>query len=174
MRFSTRRVLGICSPLGPLGDPALFEDKMRSLPLFWLFTAQALAAPSALKSFLPKEKIELCIVDNLDLSTFRSSFGPRRGAGQRTFKDLGETAPTISSGTIDFKSDDWSYTIRILGRRDYNGDGLEDIAVCFVDRALKGTYNTSEPLLLTRYAASDRLIALAYQVADKSCPHVAR
>ena len=128
------------------------------------------AAPAVPKSFLPKKNIEQFIVDNFDLSTIRSSFGPRRLPGQRTFKDLGETSPVIGKGTIEFNSDDWSYSIKILGRKDYNRDGLEDVAVCFVERSRKGSYAASAPLLLTRYGPHDLLIAIAYQIEDQSCP----
>jgi len=35
--------------------------------------------------------------------------------------------------------------LKIVGRKDVNGDGIEDLEVCFVDQALNGgTYNTSK------------------------------
>ena len=138
--------------------------------LFLLVAVGAGAAPAAPESFLPQENLERFIVDNLDLSTLRSSLGPRRGPGQRTFKDLGETSPLIGPGTIEFKSDAWLYRVEIIGRGDYNKDGLEDVAVCFVDRALKGSYTSVQPLLLTRFGPDGRLVAIAYRIEDESCP----
>ena len=144
---------------------------MRILSWLCLFAVvQSSAAVVAQKSFLPKKDIEQFIVEHLDLSTFRSSFGARRQPGQRTFEDLGETPTSVEPGKIEFKSNDWLYSIRILGRKDYNKDGLEDVAICFTDRALQGSYYSSEPLLLTRYTSAGNLIAVAFQIDDNSCP----
>jgi hypothetical protein len=155
---------------GPLGGALVFLCLSGSGAAPAHRAVASTAASSVLESFLPKEDIERFIVDHFDLGTIRSSFGPRRGPGQRTFKDLGETSPVIGKGTIEFKSDGWFRGIRILGRGDYNKDGIEDLAVCFVDRALKGSYSSQQPLLLTRYGPNERLIAISYQIEDKSCP----
>nr|WP_143028942.1 hypothetical protein [Massilia sp. PDC64] len=70
---------------------------------------------------------------------------------------------------------DWRYELRIVGRRDVNGDGVEDLEVCFIDRALNGgTYNTSEGLLITRYSADGYAIALNYSLDDGVCENYAR
>ena len=70
---------------------------------------------------------------------------------------------------------DWRYELRIVGRRDVNGDGIEDLEVCFVDRALNGeTYSTSEGLLITRYSAEGYAIALSYSLDDGICENYAR
>jgi hypothetical protein len=70
---------------------------------------------------------------------------------------------------------DWKYELRILGRRDVNGDGIEDLEVCFIDRALNGgSYNMSEELLITRYSADGYAIALSYSLDDGVCESYAR
>jgi hypothetical protein len=69
--------------------------------------------------------------------------------------------------------DDWFYEMRIVGRRDVNGDGIEDLEVCFVDRATNGgTYNSSQALLITRYSADSYAIALGFSV-DGVCENYA-
>lgn len=115
-------------------------------------------------SHLPSKDIEKFVVEKLDLSTFRNSFGPRREPGMRTFADFGLGPTTASNGIIEFKEDDWNYTVKILGRRDYNNDGIEDLAIRFTDRSLVGSYRTESQLLLTRYSNDGKLIAIAYEL----------
>jgi hypothetical protein len=52
------------------------------------------------------------------------------------------------------------------GAGDFNGDGLEDVAICFTDRAQNGgTYNTRRPLLLQ--LVGRRAVALSYEIDTK-------
>lgn len=67
------------------------------------------------------------------------------------------------------------YELKIVGRRDVNGDGIEDLEVCFVDRALNGgSYDTSKGLLITRYSADGYAVALSYSLNDSVCQEYAR
>jgi hypothetical protein len=73
--------------------------------------------------------------------------------------------------------DCWLYDIRVLGRGDFNGDGEEEVAICFVDEARNGgSYRTSEPLLLK--LAAGRVFAIDFDVEGEpgfeSCPRYAR
>lgn len=115
-------------------------------------------------SYLPSKDVEKFVVEQLDLSTFRNSFGPRREPGMRSFADFGLRPKTASNGIIEFKEVDWNYTVTILGRRDYNNDGIEDLAIRFTDRSLVGSYQTESQLLLTRYSNEGKLIAIAYEL----------
>jgi hypothetical protein len=70
---------------------------------------------------------------------------------------------------------DWLYELKIVGRRDVNEDGIEDLEVCFVDRALNGgSYDTSTGLLITRYSANGYAIALSYRLDESVCHEEAR
>jgi hypothetical protein len=70
---------------------------------------------------------------------------------------------------------DWLYELKIVGRRDANGDGIEDLEVCFIDRALNGgTYDTSKGLLVTRYSENDYAVALSFSLNDGICQEYAR
>jgi hypothetical protein len=70
---------------------------------------------------------------------------------------------------------DWLYELKIVGRRDVNGDGIEDLEVCFIDRALNGgTYDASEGLLVTRYSENDYAVALSFSLNDGICQEYAR
>jgi hypothetical protein len=60
----------------------------------------------------------------------------------------------------------------LLTTRRHHGDGVEDLAICFVDRAKHGSYFAQQALLVTRYTDTDLLIALKYELDD--CESVVR
>ena len=115
-------------------------------------------------SYIPESDVEIFVFQKLDLSTFRSSLGPRRTVSMRTFPAFGMSPNVLKKGIIQFETDDWFYEIEIKGRKDYNGDGIEDLAICFTDRAKKGTYSARKSLLVTRYSKDGLLVALNYEI----------
>ncbi|MFN8693251.1 MAG: hypothetical protein ACK5XX_02480 [Holosporales bacterium] len=134
------------------------------------FKSPAAAQSVNVKSYLDKEMLSQFVVDNFDILTIRSSFGSRRISGQPNyFKSFGLTPTTINKQEIIFDEKDWFYGVKILGVKDYNDDGIEDIAVCFTDRAKEGSYYTVTPLILTRYSESMPLIALAHAPYYAEC-----
>lgn len=116
------------------------------------------------ETHIPEQDAARFLVDYLDLATFRNSLGPRRTAVNRTFTTLGIAPSFVSETTVVLEDDDWYYSLEILRRTDINRDGIEDLEVCFVDRAKQGTYATQHPILLTRYAASGYVVALQFEV----------
>jgi hypothetical protein len=143
---------------------------MKSIKVFLIVAISVIYSRSSfaaeMESYIPKSGVEKFVAENLDLATIRSSFGPRRTKGQRTFKDYGMSPPVIKEGIIQFDEVDWFYEIEIKGRRDYNVDGIEDLALCFTDRAKGGTYSSKQSLLVTRYSSNGFLIALKYDISD--------
>lgn len=135
-----------------------------------LLAGSAHAAP--LTSHFPEHGLGLFLRDKFDLASIRSSFGPRRQPEQRTFADFGMVPSKADDDTLVFDlPGDWYYELKILGRRDVNRDGIEDLLVCLVDRAQNGgTYHTATALLVTRYAPDGFAIALSYSLNDKRCP----
>jgi hypothetical protein len=127
-------------------------------------------------SYFPRSNLGQFLADKFDLASIRSSFGPRRVPALRTFSDFGMKASKATDDVVVFEiPGDWLYELRIVGRRDVNGDGIEDLEVCFVDRALNGgAYNTSEGLLITRYSADGYAIALRFSLDDGVCENDAR
>lgn len=62
------------------------------------------------------------------------------------------------------------YEMKIIGRRDVNSDGIEDLEVCFVDRAQNGgTYHATQGLLITRYSETGYALALHFTQHNAAC-----
>lgn len=139
-----------------------------------ILTSTVQAAP--LVSYFPQKDLGQFLANKFDLASIRSSFGPRRTPAQRTFADFGMKPSKATEDVLMFDTPgDWFYEMTIVARRDVNGDGIEDLAVCFTDRALNGgTYHTSTGLLITRYSASDYAFALRYSLDDDVCVEHAR
>lgn len=125
-----------------------------------------------LVSYFPSKNLGQFLAEKFDLASIRSSFGPRRTSSQRTFADFGMKPTKATEELLVFNSPgDWLYELKIVGRRDVNHDGIEDIEVCFVDRALNGgTYDSSQRLLVTRYSAADYAVALSFSLDGTVCP----
>lgn len=122
------------------------------------------SADNKLQSFLPPTDIGVFLSRQLDLASFRNSLGPKRSSTQRTFAALGIEPTKVTENGAEFDSDYWYYSIQVLRRADLNGDGIEDLELCFTDQAKHGTYLSQEPLLVTRYSASGLVVALHFQV----------
>jgi len=116
-----------------------------------------------MRSFFPRKEVAASLVSSLDIASFRSSLGPRRGS-KRTFAELGMVPSKVTESAIEFEDADWYYGIRVLQRSDSNNDGVEDLEVCFTDRAKQGSYSTQQPMLVTKYSASSLAVALAYRI----------
>lgn len=134
-----------------------------------LLSKTAHAATSS--SFFPDKDVEVFLANHFDLASIRSSLNPRRAQTQRTFADLGMKPSTAANGTLSFhQPGHWFYDIKILARRDVNRDGIEDLEVCFRDRAQHGgTYNSTQGLVLTRYSADSHVIAIRFGLENSEC-----
>ena len=119
--------------------------------------AQDATAPEA----WPEQDLARFVFEHLDITSFRSSMGPRRSEGQRFFSDLGVHPNRVSETEAVSDDGGWSYSVRILGKRDYNRDGVDEVLICFSDVARDGgTYNTRKHLVVQ--LVEGRAIALAY------------
>ena len=127
-------------------------------------------------SYFPQKNVGAFLAEKFDLATIRSSLGPRRLASQRTFAELGLRPTKATENLLVFDTPgDWFYEMQIVGRRDVNGDGIEDLEACFIDRASNGgTYNTSQGLLITRYSVDSFAIALSFNLEEGVCENYAR
>lgn len=150
-----------------------FHVLSSGLALLVLMSA-AQAAP--LVSYFPKQDLGQFLANKFDLASIRSSLGPRRSPAQRSFADFGMTPSKATETVLEFSSPgDWLYEFKIVGRRDVNGDGIEDLEVCFVDRALNGgTYFASQGLLITRYSPDSYAVALSFSLDNRLCQNFTR
>jgi hypothetical protein len=140
-------------------------------------SSHAPAAPDSAESpgDWPERDLPAFVFAHLDLTSFRNSTGPSRRTGQRLFAELGIHPTETSDSTASSLSDGWFYRIRVLERRDFNGDGVDEVAVCFWDEARNGgSYRVQQPLLLQLVAG--RAIALDFEIGGEgegaSCPAV--
>lgn len=149
--------------------PRRFNSMLLVLAAFAVMPA---VSAQPLVSFFPNRGLGDFLVKNFDLASIRSSFGPRRTPATRTFAafDMGPTKATEE--ILEFEDASWFYGIRILRRADINGDGIEDLEICFIDKAKEGNYDAQQALLVTRYSASAYAVALNYEV--NGCEKFAR
>lgn len=135
-----------------------------SLCCLTLATA-AQAAP--LTTYFPTTGLGSFLAEKFDLASIRSSIGPRRTPALRTFSDLGLKPSKATDDSVTFERDNWFHELTIVERGDVNGDGIEDLKACFVDRAVGGpTYHATKGLLITRYAPDTHALALSFSVDD--------
>jgi hypothetical protein len=142
----------------------------RTACLALLLTAFAASVPAATPTSSmqsapewPRQNVAKFIFDHIDLTTFRNSTGPRRKPGQRFFADLGIHAGNFTETRVVSDLPDWTYVIQILGKHDYNGDGVEEVAICFSDAAANGgNYRASHPYLVQ--ILEGRVVALAFEI----------
>jgi hypothetical protein len=86
----------------------------------------------------PNTGLAAFVFTHLDLTTFRNSTGGQRNPGDRFFSDLGIHPTQRSDSVATHDGEEWRYTVRVLARRDFNGDGAEEVAICFTDQAQNG------------------------------------
>lgn len=152
----------ICRSIAPL---ARFSALLPAMVLVLGCKSNQHAVPDeVVQAHWPRANLAEFVFARLDLTTFRNSTGDQRERGQRFFPELGIRPTKISADlAMHDAKDDWLYEVRVLGRRDFNGDKVEDVAICFTDKAQNGgTYSTRKPLLLELIGG--RAVALDYEI----------
>ena len=142
--------------------------------LFGLLLAAALAPATAqpTTSFFPTRGVTQFLAENFDLASIRSSFGPKRTPAKRTFADFGMVPTAATEELLEFDDPTWYHGMKVLRRGDFNSDGIEDLEICFVDRAKEGSYSSQQPLLVTRYSAATYAVAISFEL--DGCKQFAR
>lgn len=122
-------------------------------------------------SHFPRHGVGAFLAGHFDLASIRSSFGPRRIPEQRTFMDMGLQPTMATDDLLRFDMPGkWFYEIKIVRRGDVNSDGIEDLEVCFTDRARNGgSYHSAQGLVITRYAADGYALALSFDPGIDPC-----
>jgi hypothetical protein len=122
-------------------------------------------ALNSLPTAWPDSGLAKFIFENLDLTTFRNSTGPRRRLGQLFFKDLGIRLGEVTEQSAVSDDPEFTYVVEVLAQRDYTKSGVKDVAICFSESANGGTYRDSHPYLVQ--LLEGRVVALAYDIASE-------
>lgn len=141
---------------------------LRFSMLLMLLSPVMAHAKEALVSHIPESGAPEFLFNNLDIATFRSSLGPRRTQSDRTFASLSPPPTTITADYVEIREDNWVRRLTIVDRGDFNKDGIEDLVVCFDDRAIGATYRSTQLLYVTRYSDASMAIALDYSLSTPS------
>ncbi|MEQ9971539.1 bacteriocin immunity protein [Pectobacterium carotovorum] len=88
----------------------------------------------------------LTVLKHLDVTTFRSSFGPKHFPKGTLLKDTGDYVFSQENGWADAarKDGSWTYSLRIISENE------KEIIVCFVDDAHIGSYFATSPFLIKK------------------------
>lgn len=104
------------------------------------------------------------IYDKLNISTFRSSWMPMRTKEKIYLKQMGLPSPVYFENGFSIESNDWSYTLTVIEKKDKNRDGIIDYTICLSDKSKFGTYNSISPILISPLGVDSQLVALSFTV----------
>ncbi|MBI3550011.1 MAG: hypothetical protein HY078_13315 [Elusimicrobia bacterium] len=119
------------------------------------------------RSYFPAKGLEWFIMKHLDLSTLPEGFGPIMRYPEAGGGPQFEVVSTAKTGQIEFKSGPWNLKLKILGRKDYNMDAIEDVEVCAETMGAPAGLRI-KPLLLSRYGPKEDVKSVFYDKSD--CP----
>ncbi|MDY4372193.1 bacteriocin immunity protein [Pectobacterium carotovorum] len=107
----------------------------------------------------------LTVLKHLDVTTFRSSFGPRHFPKGTLLKDTSDYVFRQENDWAEATEKDgsWRYSLRIISENE------KEIIACFVDDAQIGSYFATSPFLIkkTKNAQAYSVIELEHDV--KGC-----
>ncbi|WP_455204552.1 hypothetical protein [Kaarinaea lacus] len=106
-------------------------------------------AKPARVSFL-QENFSPIIIDELDLTSFASSLGPRLDENKNTLATFSFNNVTESADKVSIIDEGWTYEFALLGRGDFNNDGREDLLVRFLDQSGDASYFSLQTLILEK------------------------
>ncbi|AYO78684.1 pesticin immunity protein [Sphingobium yanoikuyae] len=112
-----------------------------------LFLISAMLASSATVISAVKDDAVDSVLENLDLTSFPNSTGPRRVSGKKTFSDYGFSVIRKDrlSAYMEMGSHEWAMSFDVLSMTD------SQMTICFRDRARNGgSYNAVSALSLSK------------------------
>ncbi|MBA0177626.1 bacteriocin immunity protein [Pectobacterium carotovorum] len=113
-------------------------------------------------SFSATKTDVLTLLKHLDVTTFRSSFGPKHFPKGTLLKDTGDYVFSQENDWAEATEKDgsWTYSLRIISENE------KEIIVCFVDDAHIGSYFATSPFLIkkTKNAQAYSVIELEHDV----------
>ncbi|WP_236781473.1 hypothetical protein [Aliivibrio fischeri] len=100
------------------------------------------------------------IYKTLDITSFSSSLMPKRMENEKHFSELNLPKPVITDSSILIESETWHYQLNIVGKDEHN------LHVCFIDKALKGSYNAQSSMILRKYGNEYVAISMRSNACD--------
>lgn len=100
------------------------------------------------------------IYKTLDITLFSSSLMPKRMGNEKHFSELNQPKPVITDSSILIESETWHYQLNIVGKDEHN------LHVCFIDKALKGSYNAQSSMILRKYGNEYVAISMRSNACD--------
>lgn len=136
--------IGISRVVETIQNMHVYADYQQCL-VSWLFER----GNSATTSFL-EDGFSAVILDQLDLSSFPSSLGPRLDENKNVLSTFSFANTTETADKIVINDEGWSYEYTLLARGDFNGDNKEDFVVRFLDQAGDASYFSVQTLLIEK------------------------
>ena len=99
------------------------------------------------------------VMDELDLSSFGSSLGPRLEENKVTLSVFSFSNVTQSANEVTINDEGWTYEFTLLAQGDFTGDGNEDLLVRFLDQSGVSSYFSLQTLLLEKTGNDSKLTA---------------
>ncbi len=134
------------------------------ISLVSLICVEARASEPSMVTHFSKKDALTQLIQELDLASFRSSLGPRRDQQHRTLSAFNFTRSERTDTKVTLEDEGFTYRIEVLQRGDLNKDGIEDLEVCFSERAKQGSYHAQQAMLVTKYSAKTPVLALKFGV----------
>ncbi len=100
------------------------------------------------------------VMDELDLSGFRSSLGPRLEENKVTLSAFSFSNVTQYTDKVSINDEGWTYEFTLLARGDFSSDGNEDLLVRFLDQSGDSSYFSLQTLLLVKIGIDSKLTAM--------------
>lgn len=135
-----------------------------------VMVAPASAEPARLVTHFPEHDVSRFLFTHFDIATIRSPLNPARSADQRSFASVLPAPTRFEPDMFEVDAFGWVYRMRILDRGDFNRDGVEDLVACFESRAMLGSYNASQLLLVTRYSEHTPAVAIRFEPSSGRYP----
>ncbi|AIA72197.1 putative bacteriocin immunity protein [Pectobacterium atrosepticum SCRI1043] len=116
-------------------------------------------------SFSATKTDAVTLLKHLDVTTFRSSFGPKHFPKGTLLKDTGEYVFSQEKDWAEATETDgsWTYSLRIVSENE------KEIIACFVDDAHVGSYFSTSPFLIKKTGNSQAYSAIKLDHDVEGC-----
>ena len=115
-------------------------------------------AKAASKGFVESD-FSNTVIDELDLTSFGSSLGQRLDDNKQTLSAFNFSNITQTTDKVTINDEGWIYEFTLLARGDFNGDGIEDLLVRFLDQSGDASYFSLQILVMEKVSKDSKVTA---------------